>query len=94
MRRLLRLALPLGILATLVVTSAAYAQVTLTTKTDGPISLELNSPTGSDRQNTDLAFWGNTVVQGDTRGIRIFDISNPTELTSSSTSRVPVRTGT
>lgn len=80
MRRLLRLALPLGILATLVVTSAAYAQVTLTTKTDGPISLELSSPTGSDRQNTDLAFWGNTVVQGDTRGIRIFDISDPTEL--------------
>ena len=24
-----------------------------------------------------LAFWGNTLVQGDSRGIRVFDISNP-----------------
>jgi hypothetical protein len=75
MRRLLRLALPLGILVTLVTASAASAQV-LTTKTDGPISLVDSSPTAGDRQNTDLAFWGNTLVQGDTRGIRIFDISN------------------
>ena len=79
MRRLLRLALPLGILVTLAVTGAANAQVTHTTKTDGPINLEFSSPTGSDRQNTDIAFWGNTLVQGDTRGIRIFDISNPDE---------------
>ena len=79
MRRLLRLALPLGILVTLAVTGAANAQVTHTTKTDGPITLEFSSPTGSDRQNTDMAFWGNTLVQGDTRGIRIFDISNPDE---------------
>jgi len=29
------------------------------------------------RRNTDLGFWGNTLVQGDDRGIRVFDISNP-----------------
>ena len=78
MRRLLRLALPLGILVTLVVTATASAQVTIPPpKTDGPITLEFSSPTGADRQNTDLAFWGNTLVQGDTRGIRVFDISTP-----------------
>jgi len=28
------------------------------------------------RRNTDLAFWGNTIVQGDERGIRTFNASN------------------
>ncbi len=28
-------------------------------------------------RNTDMAFWGNTLVQGNNRGLRIFDISNP-----------------
>ncbi len=77
MRRLLRLALPLGILATLAVTSAASAQVVPNIKTDGPITQVASSPTTGTRQNTDLAFWGNTLVQGDTRGIRVFDISTP-----------------
>jgi hypothetical protein len=41
--------------------------------------LTLNaSSTTTGRQNTDMAFWGNTLVQGDSRGIRIFDITNPT----------------
>lgn len=77
MRRLLRLVLPLGILVTLAVTGAASAQVVPNVKTDGPISQVASSPTTGTRQNTDLAFWGNTLVQGDSRGIRVFDISEP-----------------
>jgi hypothetical protein len=91
MRRLLRLALPLGLLAALAVPIGAYAQtttvnvtttvapdmsVTVSTEQGGGLALLAQSPT-TGRQNTDLAFWGNTLVQGDSRGLRIFDISNP-----------------
>jgi hypothetical protein len=92
MRRLLRLALPLGLLAALAIPIGAYAQsttinvtttvapdmaVTISTETGGGLALLAQSPT-TGRQNTDLAFWGTTLVQGDTRGIRIFDITDPT----------------
>jgi len=79
MRRLLRLVLPLGILVTLAVTGAASAQVVPNIKTDGPITQVASEPTTGTRQNTDLAFWGNTLVQGDSRGIRVFDISEPND---------------
>ena len=79
MRPLLRLALPLGILVTLAVTGAASAQVEPNIKSAGPITQVASEPTTGTRQNTDLAFWGNTLVQGDTRGIRVFDISHPEE---------------
>jgi hypothetical protein len=29
------------------------------------------------RRNSDLAFWGTTLVQGDDRGLRVFNIANP-----------------
>ncbi len=92
MRRLLRLALPLGLLAALAIPIGAYAQsttvnvtvtvptvttATISTNSGGGLALLAQSPT-TGRQNTDLAFWGNTLVQGDSRGLRIFDISNPT----------------
>jgi hypothetical protein len=76
MRRLLRLALPLGLLAALAVPTSASAQATVSTNNSGGLALLASSPTTS-RQNTDMAFWGNTLVQGDSRGIRVFDISNP-----------------
>jgi len=76
MRRLFRLVLPLGLLAVLAVPTGASAQVTTTTNQGGGLNLLSSSPT-TGRQNTDLAFWGTTLVQGDSRGIRVFDISNP-----------------
>jgi hypothetical protein len=78
MRRLLRLAFPLGIVAIMLAApSTSSAQVTVTPDSSGNIALNAQRPT-TNRQNTDMAFWGNTLVQGDTRGIRVFDISNPT----------------
>jgi len=78
MRRLLRLAFPLGIVAIMLAApTGAGAQVTVTPDSSGAnITLDFMSPT-TGRQNTDMAFWGNTLVQGDTRGIRVFDITNP-----------------
>jgi hypothetical protein len=76
MRRLLRLGLLLALLATgLAVPTGANAQVDVVVEQSG-MNLLAGSAT-TNRRNTDLAFWGNTLVQGDTRGIRVFDISNP-----------------
>jgi hypothetical protein len=78
MRRLLRLAFPLGIVAIMLsAPSTSGAQVTVTPDSTANIALNAQRPT-TNRQNTDMAFWGNTLVQGDTRGIRLFDISDPT----------------
>jgi hypothetical protein len=78
MRRLFRLAFPLGIVAIMLsAPSTSGAQVTVTPDSTANIALNAQRPT-TNRQNTDMAFWGNTLVQGDTRGIRVFDISDPT----------------
>ena len=78
MRRLFRLAFPLGIVAIMLsAPSTSSAQVTVTPDSTANIALNAQRPT-TNRQNTDMAFWGNTLVQGDTRGIRVFDISDPT----------------
>jgi hypothetical protein len=78
MRRLLRLAFPLGIVAIMLAApSTSGAQVTVTPDSTANIALNAQRPT-TNRQNTDMAFWANTLVQGDSRGIRVFDISDPT----------------
>ena len=82
MRRLLRLFVPLGILATLVLPSSALA-----THADDPRSSNvvplgeslrpggfLVSPSDA---NSDIAFWRNYAIQGAYSGFRIVDISNP-----------------
>jgi hypothetical protein len=82
MRRLLRLFVPLGILATLVLPSSALA-----THTDDPRSSNV-VPLGESLRpggflitpsdaNSDLAFWRNFAIQGTYTGFRIVDISNP-----------------
>jgi hypothetical protein len=77
MRRLFRLALPLCIVAVVLAAPPGASAQSVTVDTGGPITLDPADqfPTTGSRQNTDLAFWGNTLVQGDTRGIRVFDIS-------------------
>ncbi len=58
MRRLLRLALPLGLLAALAVPTSALAQVTVSTNSSGGLALLASSPTGRDT----TAFTGNTTL--------------------------------
>ena len=82
MRRLLRLFVPLGVLAALVLPSSALA-----THTDDPRSSNV-VPLGESLRpggflvtpsdaNSDLAFWRNYAIQGTYTGFRIVDISNP-----------------
>ena len=92
MRQLLRLAVPLGVLLVLAVPTSASAQVTVTQKADGLNLLASSATTG--RQNTDLAFWGTTLVQGDSRGIRVFDIANPQSPALGATSPATAGTAT
>jgi hypothetical protein len=73
MRRLLRLALPLGLAAMLAVPLAAQAQ---TTVTQGMTRLA-GFPTAAPERMSDLAFWGNRAYAGTFTGFRIYDISNP-----------------
>ncbi len=58
MRRLLRLALPLGLLAALAVPTSALAQVTVSTNSSGGLALLASSPTGRDT----TAVTGNTTL--------------------------------
>jgi LVIVD repeat len=73
MRRLLRLALPLGLVAMLAVPLAAQAQ---TTVTQGMTRLA-GVPTSAPHRMSDLAFWGNRAYAGTYTGFKIYDISNP-----------------
>ena len=75
---LFSLAFPLALLASLAVATSASAQAPapeITVKQENMNLLASSRTTG--QQNTDLAFWGNTLVQGDSRGIRVFNVANP-----------------
>ena len=64
MRRLLRLAFPLGIVAIMLAApSTSSAQVTVTPDSSGNIALNAQRPT-TNRQNTDMAFWGDMLLLG------------------------------
>jgi hypothetical protein len=85
MRRLLRLFVTLGIVATLVLPSTALAthqddprtpNVALLGESLQPATFE-NVPNIQLTANSDLAFWGNFAFNGNYDGFRIIDISNP-----------------
>ena len=79
MQRLLRLLVPLGVLAALAVAPPAAAQDARSAN----MSLVFNAPNPTGAINSDIAFWGNRAYYGDYDGFRIFDISNqgaPVEL--------------
>jgi len=73
MKRFFRF-LVLGVLAALTVAPAAAAQGV---NQSPNMNLLFNSQNPDNATNSDMAFWGNRVYQGDYSGFRIFDISNP-----------------
>jgi LVIVD repeat len=78
MRRLIRLALPVGLAALVAFPAGANAQTTI----QSGMSRIANAPgavtpTGGGVTNSDYAFWGNRLYAGNYSGFRVFDISNP-----------------
>ena len=76
MRRLLRLALPVGVLAAFVFAPPAAA-VHNQDKHSPNMNLVFNQANPTGAVNSDIAFWGNRAYYGDYDSLRIFDISNP-----------------
>ena len=76
MRRLLRLALPFGVLALLLFPSTAMAVHNTDQHSLNTMKL-FQQPYPVASTNSDIAFWGNRAYVGNYNGIRVYDISNP-----------------
>jgi hypothetical protein len=81
MRRVVRLLLPLGLLAALVLPPTAAAVHNLDQHSLNMQKLFQSPNTsgagGASATNSDIAFWGDRAFVGNYGGIRIYDISNP-----------------
>jgi len=76
LNRLVRLLLPLGVLATLVFAPPAAAVHNLDQHSLNMQKL-FASPNASGATNSDIAFWGSRAYVGNYNSVRIYDIANP-----------------